>query len=154
MTDPTSVSLTVSGQTDKPEVRRYEGQKATGWQNWIMFTGAMFAMLGSFHVIQGLVALLNDDYYLVDKTGLAANASLTAWGWTQIVVGVVVVAAGAGLFTGKTWARIAGVVIAMISAIVNLSFLAAYPEWSTIMIAVDVLIIYALTVHGRELSAG
>ena len=35
---------------------------------------------------------------------------------------------------------------------VNMAFLAAYPVWSAIMIAVDVLVIYAIIVHGGELK--
>ena len=69
------------------------------------------------------------------------------------IIGLVAIAVGIGLMTGNMVARIVGIIIAVISAIVNLMFIAAYPVWSTIVIAVDVIVIYAIVVHGRELKS-
>jgi hypothetical protein len=77
----------------------------------------------------------------------------TAWGWTHLLLGVVAVAAGFGVLLGQMWARVAGIVIALLSALVNIAFVSAYPVWSTIIIATDVLVIYALAVHGREIKS-
>jgi uncharacterized membrane protein (DUF2068 family) len=66
------------------------------------------------------------------------------------VGGVIVLLAGVGLFSGKMWARVVGVAMASVSAIVNVAFLAAYPLWSALVIFMDVAIIMALTVHGSE----
>jgi hypothetical protein len=123
----------------------------TAWVGWIAFAGTMMVMVGAFHVIQGLVALFNDEYYLVGKSGLTVSLDFTAWGWIHIIGGLVVAGAGVALFTGRIWARAVGVIVAMISAFVNIGFLSAYPIWSAIMIGVDVLVIWALTVHGGEL---
>ena len=128
-------------------------RQPTGWVGFIVFGGAMMVMLGVFHAISGLVAIFDDGYYLVTKSGLAVNVDYTAWGWTHLILGIVIALAGVGLFAGQTWARVVAVITAMISAVINLSFLAAHPFWSTIMIALDVLIIYAVTVHGREMQA-
>ncbi len=125
----------------------------TGWVGWIVFAGAMMFMLGSFHAIQGLVALFDDEYFLVGKNGLTVSVDFTAWGWTHLILGIVVAGAGLALFAGQTWARVVGVIFALGSSIVNLGFLAAYPIWSTIMIALDILVIYALTAHGREMKS-
>jgi hypothetical protein len=123
----------------------------TAWVGWIAFAGLMMVMLGTFHAVQGLVALFKDEYFLVGKSGLTLSVDFTTWGWIHIIGGIIIVAAGVGLFVGKVWARTIGVILAMVSAIVNVSFLAAYPIWSAIMIAVDVLVIWAITVHGSEL---
>jgi hypothetical protein len=123
----------------------------TAWVGWIAFAGLMMVMLGTFHAVQGLVALFKDDYFLVGKSGLTLSVDFTTWGWIHIIGGIIIVAAGVGLFVGKVWARTIGVILAMVSAIVNVSFLAAYPIWSATMIAVDVLVIWAITVHGSEL---
>jgi hypothetical protein len=64
-----------------------------------------------------------------------------------------VAAAGLGLAVGQMWARVVGILVALLSAVVNIAFLAAYPVWSTIMITIDVLVIWALTVHGKETKA-
>jgi hypothetical protein len=125
----------------------------TGWVGWIIFAATMMLMMGTFHAIAGLVALFRDDYYLVSKNGLVVHVNYTAWGWTYLIGGIIIVAAGAGLFAGQMWARIVGVVCAVLSAVLNMAFFAAYPWWSAIMITLDVLVIWALTVHGSEMKA-
>jgi len=112
----------------------------------------IMVLVGAFHVIQGLVALFKDDYYAVAQSGLVLNVSYTAWGWIHIVGGVIVVAAGIALFSGRMWARVLGTAMACVSAVVNVGFLSAYPIWSTMMIALDVAIIMALTVHGSDMA--
>jgi hypothetical protein len=123
----------------------------SGWVGWIAFAGVIMVMLGTFHIIQGLVALFNDDYYLVGKSGLVVNVDFTAWGWAQLILGIIVLAAGFAVFAGRMWARVVGVIVAMVSAIVNIGFLSAYPLWSLLMIALDIVVILALTVHGSEI---
>jgi hypothetical protein len=125
----------------------------SGWVGWIGFAGVIMMMLGTFHAIQGLVALFNDEYYLVGSSGLVIELDYTAWGWVHLIAGAVLVAAGLGVFGGQVWARAVGVVTAMLSAIVNVAFLAAYPVWSLMMIALSVVLILALTVHGSEVKA-
>jgi len=142
-----------SGSMSQPNLaNEYHSQQGTsGWTGWVVFAGIMMVMLGVFHAIQGLVALFQDDYFLVGKSGLTLHIDYTAWGWIQLISGVVVFAAGLAVFVGQVWARSVGVLVAMLSAIVNVGFLAAYPIWSTIMIGLDVLVIWALIVHGGEL---
>jgi hypothetical protein len=124
----------------------------SGWVGWIAFAGVMMLLVGSFHIIQGLVAVFEDEYFLVSTSGLAVSVDFTTWGWTHIIGGIVLVLAGIAVFSGQIWARSVGVVLAMLSAILNIAFLAAYPIWSVTMIAVDILVIWALTVHGAELK--
>lgn len=125
--------------------------RMSGWVGWVAFAGIMMVLLGTFHIIDGLIALFNDKYFLVTQSGLAVSVDFTMWGWVHLIGGVVIVAAGIGVFSGRVWARGLGVVVAMVSAIINLGFLSAYPVWSSIMILIDVLVIWALTVHGGEL---
>jgi hypothetical protein len=125
----------------------------TAWVGWIMFAGVMMIMLGTFEAIAGLVALFKDEYYLVTRNDLVVSVDYTTWGWVHLLLGIVVAAAGLGVMVGQMWARVVGIVVAVASAIVNIAFLAAYPVWSTIIITIDVLVIYALTVHGRETKA-
>ena len=125
---------------------------ASGWVGWTLFAAVIMLLVGAFHVIQGLVALFKDDYYAVAPSGLILNVSYTSWGWIHIVGGLVVVAAGVALFTGKMWARILGTAMACVSAVVNIGFLSAYPLWSALVIFMDVAIIMALTVHGSAIE--
>jgi hypothetical protein len=76
-----------------------------------------------------------------------------AWGWVHLAIGVVFLLAGFGVLAGLLWARVAGIALAVVSALVNLAFLAAYPVWGAILIALDIVVIYALAMHGREMKA-
>lgn len=125
----------------------------TGWTGWIAFAGYMMMLLGTFHAIQGFVALLDDGYYLVGKNGLAVHVDYTTWGWAHLVLGTLVALAGVSLLAGRMWARIVAVLAALVSSLVNVAFLAAFPLWSTIMIALNIIIIWAVTVHGREMKS-
>jgi hypothetical protein len=127
--------------------------RPTAWVGMVLFAGIMLLMMGGFQIIEGFVAIVKDDYYLVTRNGLVLNIDYTTWGWTHLLIGLVAVATGIGVLLGQMWARVVGIIIAVISALANIAFLAAYPIWSTIIIAVDVLVIYALAVHGREVKS-
>ncbi len=79
--------------------------KASRFTGWIAFAGMVMAMLGSFHVMQGLIAIYNDDYFLVPESGLLGGINYAAWGWIYVLGGILILVAGLGLFTGKGWAR-------------------------------------------------
>jgi hypothetical protein len=119
----------------------------------VVFGGVMLIMLGSFQIIEGLVALFDDGFYAVTSSGLVVDVNYNTWGWVHLIIGIVGVLAGLGLLAGNMAARIVGVGIAFLSALVNLAFISAYPIWSTIMIVIDVIVIFAIIVHGRELKA-
>jgi hypothetical protein len=148
----------MSGTSDYPAPARTSGYPSgpggrvqTGWVGWILFAGTMLVLVGIFHVIQGFVALFRDEVYVVGKRGLVVNVDYTAWGWVHIIGGLVAVLAGFCLMRGQLWARILAVVVALASAVVNVAFLPAYPLWSAMMIGLDVLVIWAVTVHGSEM---
>lgn len=124
----------------------------TGWVGWIAFAGMMLILVGSFHAVQGLVAIFRDEVLLVADSGLLIGIDYTAWGWTHILWGGLSILVGACLLAGQMWARVIAVIVAVISAIVNVMFLPAYPVWSVLMIAVDILVIWAITVHGSEMK--
>jgi len=123
----------------------------TVWAGWVICAVALMVIVGLSHVITGLAALLSEGTFVAGRDRPLLSAGVTAWGWVHIVVGLVVAVAGVGLLVGRTWARVLAVVAAFGSALVNLGFLAAQPGMSAVVIAVDVLVIYAVTVHGGEL---
>ncbi len=126
------------------------GAGYSGWAGWVAFAGVIMVMLGAFQMIEGFVALFKDTYFVVPRTQLVVSVDYTAWGWLHLLLGLVVLVAGICVFAGQIWARAVGVVVALVSAIVNIAFLAAYPVWSVILITLDVIVILALTVHGSE----
>ena len=139
-----------STEQSASEQRRVVEPTPSAWTGWVGFGGAMMILIGTFGAIEGLVALLKTDYYLVTKNGLLVTTNYTTWGWTHLILGVIVAAVGFGVLAGRTWARVLGIGLVMINAIVNLAFLSAYPVWATIMIAMDVVVIYALAAHGGD----
>jgi hypothetical protein len=129
------------------------GPERTPWVGFVLFGGIMLVMLGGFHAIEGFVALFKEDQYLVTRNGLILSMDYTAWGWTHLLLGLAAVAIGLGVLLGQMWARVLGIVVAVLSALANIAFLPAYPIWCTIVIATDILVIYALAVHGKEVRA-
>lgn len=119
------------------------------WVGWVYFGGAMMVLLGTFNIIEGLVALFNDEYYVRTQQGLLVF-DITGWGWVHLIIGLLAVAVGIGVFTGAMWARVCGVILCGINAIAQLAFLSAYPVWGILVIALDILVIWALIVHGDE----
>ena len=71
--------------------------RQTGWFGWIVFAGVIMLLLGSFHAMAGLVALFDDEYFLVNDSGLVVSVDYTGWGWTHLIFGVAVVLAGFSL---------------------------------------------------------
>jgi hypothetical protein len=128
------------------------GERATGWVAWISFAAVMLAVVGVLQVMQGLTALIDDGFYVVGRNGLVVDVDYSVWGWTHLLLGALAILVAAGLLAGNTLARVVGVGIAMVSAIVNVVFLPAYPWWSTLVIVFDVLVIYGLTAHGGEMK--
>ena len=119
---------------------------------WAGFAGVMLIMIGVFDVIQGLVALFNDEFYVVTQEWVF-EFDITAWGWIQLILGVILIASGIGIFSGNVAARTVGVIMAGLAAIVNFAWLPYYPVWSIIVIAICIAIIWALTAHGRDIAA-
>jgi hypothetical protein len=118
----------------------------------VFFAGIMLITGGFVNVIEGIVALAKDDYYLVRPSGLVVGLDYTAWGWTLLLFGALLLFAGYGVMVGQTWARVTGVIIAVLNIVLNMIFMPAYPVWAIIVITVDALVIYALAVHGREVK--
>ena len=119
----------------------------------IMFAGIMMAMSGIFSAISGLFALVKDDFY-VALPNYIVEIDPTTWGYIHLGLGILVAFAGFAVISGATWARVIGIILAVLSAIANFAFIPYYPIWSIIVIAIDVIVIWALAVHGRAMSTG
>jgi hypothetical protein len=123
--------------------------RPTGWVGWIAFTAIMMMMLGVFNVVDGIAALAADEIFVTGAAG-SVFLDVTTWGWVHLVVGSVVATAGLFLFQGSTWARVVAIGALMLNMLTHLLFLPAYPVWSTLIIVLAVLALWALIVHGDE----
>lgn len=114
-----------------------------------MFAAFMMILVGAFHIIAGIAGIIEDQFYVTTENYFL-EFDATTWGWIHLVGGVIVLLAGFGLFSGAVWARTVGVILATISAIASFAFIPHYPVWSITVIAIDIFVIWALTVHGRD----
>ncbi len=127
--------------------------EVTGWVGWGVFAAIVLIIAGGFDVLYGFIALaMPDSAYLTTPAGALFIFDVQGWGWWHVISGVLLIVIGAALFSGATWARIAAVILVIFNAIGQLFLLPVQPWWSLIVLALDVLVIYALTVHGRELK--
>jgi len=115
------------------------------------FAGLMMIMIGVFHALAGVAAIWENTFYAVTDNYIF-QFDVTTWGWIHLIGGVVVMLAGFGVFSGALWARVVGVIVAAISGMISFMFLPYYPLLSILIIAVDVAVIWALTVHGRDIT--
>jgi hypothetical protein len=123
-----------------------------GWAlGWTSYAAVMLMLVGGFHGFAGLVGILENDLYVL-AGGYVLELDVTTWGWIHLVAGVVVFFAGLGLLSGATWARVVGVTVAVLSTLMNFAWLPWYPLWSLIMITANAFVIWALTVHGRDMQ--
>ena len=118
----------------------------------LAFAGILMVMAGSFQFIEGLVAVANDNFYVVGEE-YVFEFDVTTWGWIHMLLGIVIALAGIALFQGATWARVVAVVIASVGIIANFLWMPYYPIWSLTIIAFNVFVIWAATAHGRDMRA-
>ena len=122
--------------------------EVSGWAiTGISFAAVILIMNGIFQAIDGLAAIIKDDFFVVTDN-FAFDLNVTAWGWIHLIIGIAVVAVGISLLSGKAWAAVAAVFIAVLSAIANFFFIPYYPFWSLLMIALAVWVIWSLTRPG------
>ena len=129
----------------------YEATPASSPSRWalggLIFAGTILVIAGTFQALAGLSALLNGAFYVVSDN-YAFRVDVTTWGWFHLVLGVVMVAGGAALFAGRSWAGVLAIVIAVVSAIANFLFIPYYPFWSLLVIGLDFWVIWSVTRPG------
>ena len=127
-------------------------REVSGWAvGLIFFAAVLMILVGAFHFIEGLVAVLNGTFYVV-RPGYDLAIDVSTWGWVNIVGGVIMAIAGIVVFSGALWARIIGMIAASVSALGSFYSIPYYPVWSILVIAIDLAVVWALIVHGRDVS--
>ena len=142
--------------TDQP-TQNYQptaqhAEPPSGWATGLtLFAGVMMIMAGGFQAIAGLVALFEDEFYVATRNYLL-QFDATSWGWIHLLLGLLVLFAGFAVLSGRTWGRVVGIILAVLSALSNFAFIPYYPFWAMAIIALDVFIIWALAAHGRDIT--
>jgi hypothetical protein len=127
-------------------VSQYEPQEQpSGWAiGGITFAAVMMLTIGIFQIIGGIAAIVKDEFYVIGAN-YAYNLDVSGWGWIHLILGLLLVFAGWSLFSGKTWAGIFAIVMAVLAAIANFFYIPYYPFWSLLVIALCVWVIWSLT---------
>jgi len=123
---------------------------ALGWVGIVTFAGIMLVILGTLQTIEGLTALYRQEVFLVTANGLVLDMDYAAWGRLHLALGLITLGTGAGVLLGHLWARITGVLLTFLGSLLHMLFVAASPVWCSILIGMDILIIFALTMHGGD----
>lgn len=130
-----------------------EERPQTRWVGWGWFAAIIILLSGALEILFGILAiLLPASQYFTTREGTTVFY-VSLWGWWHLLIGIVLVAAGIALANGRVWARVFAVVVVAINAVSQLLSLPAQPWWSIVVFTLDLIVIYAITVHGRELRA-
>jgi len=127
-------------------------QQPSGWAiGWTAFAGIMMILMGGWWVITGLVGLFNSEFYVVTLRWIF-EFDISTWAWIHLILGIIVLLSGFFLFSGATWARVVGVIIAILAGLVAFAWLPYYPVWAILFIVISIGVIWALTAHGRDIA--
>jgi hypothetical protein len=117
----------------------------------VVFAGALLLIIGLINIFQGFVALFSDERLVLTREHLVL-VDTTGWGWTLLISGLLMLAVGAGLLAAQTWARITAIVLVSLHAVIQVFWIGAYPVWSLLMLALDTVVLFALTARWHDVS--
>ena len=123
---------------------------ASPWASGLaLFAGILMIIGGVYQAVSGLVALFQNELYVVG-VDFVLSFDVTTWGWIHLIVGALVAIAGGAVLVGHLWGRVMGIGLASLSMLANFLFIPYYPIWSMLIIALDVFVIWALCSYDRE----
>ena len=123
------------------------------WARWVTFASMVLVLLGCLNGFQGFLALLDDGYFVAQGRELVL-VDYDAWGAILLFWGLVLLAVGAGLNARRGWARWAAAFVVMLDVIIQVGFFPSAPLLALILITLDVVVLYALTVRWDEARVG
>jgi len=134
--------------TEPPYSSPTDPDEVSGWAvGGTVFAATVLMLIGVFQAIAGLVAIFDDDFYVVTRN-YTFDLDVTAWGWVHLIIGILLVIVAYGLFVRSTWAGVTAIVLASLSAVANFFFIPYYPFWAILVIALDIWVIWSLTRPG------
>jgi hypothetical protein len=133
--------MTAGEDTESARTRQVAGIRT--------FAGVLMLVIGGYHAMAGIAALVEDEIFL-ETPSYTYALDVTTWGWVHVGLGVLVALAGAAVLRDRLWGRLVGIVLAGLSLFANFLFLLYYPLWAALIIALDVVIIWALSAYRPE----
>jgi hypothetical protein len=114
----------------------------------VVFAAAMLLIIGCFNLIYGIAAVASSHVFVAGAAYVFG--SLNSWGWVTLCIGAVQLVAAAGVMMGNQLARWFGVAVLGLNALAMMFFLPAYPLWALVIIAADVIAVWALCAYGSR----
>jgi len=132
----------------QPYGSRPDPDDVSGWAvGGVVFAATLMMIIGFFQVIAGLVAIIDDEFFVVTRN-YTFDLDTTAWGWIHLILGILLLIVAFGLFARSTWAGVTAIFLVALSAVENFFFIPYYPFWAILVIALDIWVIWALTRPG------
>jgi hypothetical protein len=124
------------------------------WSGWIGFAGLMLMIIGAIDFFEGLIAVIRKEYWQFTSQGLIIF-NVTTWGWLAMIFGVVLFLVGLGLTGGAGWARWVAIILIVVNFIGQLGWIGSspYPVWTLTVIALQIIVLYALTAKWEDAGA-
>jgi hypothetical protein len=127
-------------------------QRVTAWVGWVWFAAFAILVAGFFNIVAGLVAVFSEKTVVSWNPDGVAVVDVSTWGWVHLVLGVLLVLVSFALFAGRGWARVVALLLVVLNLFAQFVSLPVTPWWALTAIVLDVLILWALTVHGDEVA--
>ena len=127
---------------------------STTWTGWVGFASIMLTIIGAINFFEGLIAVIRDNYYVL-QNGQLFMFDTTTWGWIMMISGVLLFLVGLGLASKQGWARWVAIILIILNLLAQLSWLgnSAYPLWSLTVIALEIVVVFALTAKWDEVAS-
>ena len=134
----------MSTQTARHGARpTYGGDRSRGL---LVFAAVLLGVLGLFNLLDGISAVAKSSFFVAGARFVVGD--LRAWGWTVLILGALQLLAAFGVMARSQFARWFGVAVLALNAVAQMAFIPSYPFWSLLIIAVDVVALYALCAYG------
>src|SRR5215467_10930904 len=114
----------------------------------VLFAGVLLLVVGFWNLIYGISALAKSHVFVANAHYVFGD--LRTWGWITLIIAALQLLAGIGVMTGNQAARWAGIVLVGLNAINQMFFIPAYPFWSLMIIAFDIVALYGLCLYGSK----
>ena len=139
--------MATAGATSSSPARTAGDYREQG-SGWVLFAGIMILTVGILNAIYGIAAIGDSSFFVADQRYILSG--LNTWGWVMLILGVLQLFAAFSIWAGNSYGRWFGIICAMANSIAALLAMPAYPFWSLVVIAIDILVIYGLAAYGGD----
>jgi hypothetical protein len=117
---------------------------------WVTTAGVVMLVAGGYNALSGIAAISDDDTLKAQATKVLYGIDIGTWGWLWLLAGIVQLITGILILQRNEWGLAMGVVVAGISAMLTVFVIFIVPLYAIAVLALDVLVIWALLSSSEE----